>query len=208
MKRLELLLEEESSERAMRNLVPKIVKPGTRYDIRFFQGKSELLKNLPNRLNAYTQQSNLSDLRIVVLVDRDNDDCQKLKADLERIARKSGFISRTAAGKGNLYQIVNRIAIEELEAWFLGDIEALLVAYPRLNQAFKHIRNKKEFNYPDIVSGGTWETLQKILQRAGYYPQGLLKLEAARKISQHMEPSRNKSRSFQLFCQALLEITA
>lgn len=38
---------------------------------------------------------------------------------------------RTGAG-GAPWQLVNRIAIEELEAWYFGDWEAVRTAYPRI----------------------------------------------------------------------------
>ena len=44
---LEFLVEEESAETALDNLVPKIVGPNISYNIRVFQGKFDLLKKLP-----------------------------------------------------------------------------------------------------------------------------------------------------------------
>ncbi|WP_410250836.1 hypothetical protein [Sodalinema sp.] len=57
------------------------------------------------------------------------------------------------------------------------------------------------------MQGGTWETLEKVLQRGGYHKGGLEKLRAAREIAPHMNPSVNRSRSFQVFYKSLLEIT-
>jgi hypothetical protein len=37
---------------------------------------------------------------------------------------------------------------------------------------------------------------------------GLPKIEVAREIAQHMEPKRNKSRSFQLFCRTIEEVAS
>ncbi len=193
-------------EFALRNLLPKIVKSGTRYDIRSFQGKSDLIKNLPSRLKAYYKRQD-STLRIIILVDEDREDCLKLKARLEKIAQEVGFITRSKAGAGNSYQVVNRIAVEELEAWFFGDVEALLMAYPKLKQISKTIKNRKEFLYPENISNGTWEMLERLLQKAGYYAGGLPKLEVARKVSAFMEPERNISKSFQLFRKDLMELT-
>jgi len=45
--------------------------------------------------------------------------------------------------------------------------------------------------------------MERELQRAGYFKSGLAKIKAARAISAHMVPSRNRSRSFQVFLQGL-----
>ena len=142
----------------------------------------------------------------MVLIDRDREDCTALKQKLEKISHEKGFVTRTRAKNSAVYQIANRIAIEELEAWFLGDFDAVINAYPELKRNSSRLRRRKEFTNPDSVEGGTWEALEKLLQRAGYYSSGLQKLDAARKISQLMQPDRNISPSFILFRDTLREI--
>jgi hypothetical protein len=44
------------------------------------------------------------------------------------------------------------------------------------------------------------------LQRAGYFKSGLAKIKAAHAISANMMPSRNRSRSFQVFQRGLFDI--
>ena len=102
------------------------------------------------------------------------------------------------------FQVLNRLAIEELEAWFFGDIEALNAAYPRISL---NLGNKAKYRDPDSIAGGTWEALERELKRVGYYSGGLSKISAAREISLHMVPERNRSHSFQVFRRGLLEIT-
>ncbi|MCY4353998.1 MAG: DUF4276 family protein [Truepera sp.] len=58
--------------------------------------------------------------RIIVMVDRDNDDCKKLKAELEAAAMAARLRTRSQAS-GGPWQVANRIVIEELEAWYFGD---------------------------------------------------------------------------------------
>jgi len=100
---------------------------------------------------------------------------------------------------------VNRLAVEELEAWFFGDVEAIAAAYPRVP---RNLARKAPFRNPDRIKGGTWEALERVLQRAGHFPGGLGKIEAARAIARHMDPQRNRSRSFCVFRDALLEISS
>ena len=82
---LEFLVEEESCAEALKHLVPKIVGDGAGFKIHAFQGKQDLLASLSTRLKGYSSWLPV-DWRVVVLVDRDNDDCKALKEQLDEIA--------------------------------------------------------------------------------------------------------------------------
>jgi hypothetical protein len=142
--------------------------------------------------------------RILIVVDRDGDNCDELKAELEEISSKAGLATRSAAG-GAVYAVVNRIAIEELEAWYFGDWAAVQAIYPRVP---KTIPAQAKFRFPDAIAGGTWEAFERILQKAGYFKGGFRKIEAARLIAGHMVPCRNTSSSFQALRRALTEMVA
>lgn len=45
-----------------------------------------------------------------------------------------------------------------------------------------------------------------MLQNARYFRGGLAKIEAARTIAAHMDPARNRSRSFQALRDVLVEM--
>jgi hypothetical protein len=197
---IEILVEEPSMEAALRLIVPKIIG-----DLSFavypYQCKQDLLDKLPSRLRGYAAWLP-DDYRIVVIVDRDDDDCEELKQKLEQAAHTVGLITRTQA-QGQGYQAVNRLAIEELEAWYFGDWQAVQDAFPRVNPNIPH---KAGYRDPDAVSGGTWESFERVLQRARYFTNGLRKIEAARTIAQRMDPNRNSSQSFCAFRDALNEM--
>lgn len=199
---LEFLVEEASSETALNSLVPKIVGDNVTFAIHPFNGKDDLLRNLLNRLKGYRPWIP-EDYRIVVLIDEDRADCIELKGRLEKSAIDAGFITKTTRGE-DIYHVLNRIAVEELEAWFFGDVQAIVMAYPRVP---KSLGSREKYRNPDAIAGGTWETLERVLQRAGYYAAGMPKIEVARNISQHMIPENNKSKSFQVFRDALQEMT-
>jgi len=55
---------------------------------------------------------------------------------------------------------------------------------------------------PDAIDN-TGETLEAVLQKAGYYSAGLAKIDAATKISVKMDSRRNVSRSFQCFAEGI-----
>jgi hypothetical protein len=133
-------------------------------------------------------------------VDRDRDRCEDLKQQLESIAQQAGLISKSRAEAGSGFQIVNRIAIEEFESWFFGDWKAVLQVYPRVPST---IPAKEQYRDPDAILGGTWEALERIFQRHGYFKSGLRKIELARSVAPHMDSTRNKSHSFQVFRDAI-----
>jgi hypothetical protein len=199
---VEFLVEEQSLEAALRVFLPRVMGNLT-FDVHPYQGKSDLLKRLPNRLNGYAAWLP-DDYRIVVVVDRDDDDCHELKQQLEQIAGKAELRSRSQAGDRQ-YQVVNRLAIEELEAWYFGDWGAVRSAYPRVPRT---IPNKAKYRDPDAITGGTWEAFEKVLQRAGYFSTGLLKIEVARAIAQYWQPEINRSQSFQAFHDVINEMTS
>lgn len=80
-----------------------------------------LLHNLPAKLRAYGNEQN-QNFVVVVLVDLDErTDCKVFKNEL------LALLDYCTAKPKCLF----RIAVEELEAWYLGDRKALLTAYPK-----------------------------------------------------------------------------
>ena len=195
---VEFLIEEESCAKVLEALVPVVVGNETTFQTHVFQGKEDLLKALPQRLLGYKNWMP-DDWRIVVLVDRDDADCRVLKKTLEQAAAGAGFLTRSMASRKR-FKVLTRIAIEELEAWFLGDVPALVAAYPGVPVT---LAKKRGFRDCDGISGGTWEALERVLKRAGYYSAGMPKIEVARNVARHMVIDRNRSHSFKAFCDGL-----
>lgn len=188
-------------EAALRLLLPKMLQ-GVSFEVYPHQGKNDLLARLPERLRGYSKW--IPDTwRIVVVIDRDDEDCVLLKARLEGMASAAGLVTRSAATKKH-YTIVNRIAIEELEAWYFGDWAAVRAAYPKASAT---IPAQAKYRAPDAIKGGTWEAFERVLNKAGYFVGGLRKIEAAREVAGHMEPSRNSSPSFRALRDVLVELT-
>ncbi|HEY5853216.1 MAG TPA: DUF4276 family protein [Aldersonia sp.] len=97
-------------------------------------------------------------------------------------------------------QVLNRIAVEELEAWFLGDVNAICAAYPGVPTT---LANRSGLRDPDAVRGGTAEALERVLKQSGDATGGLSKTDAARRIALHMEIENNRSNSFCQFRDGL-----
>lgn len=187
---------------ALESLLPKVIGVCS-FRIYRHQGKRDLLKKLPERLRAYSAW--LPDNhRILVVVDRDQDDCQALKQQLDSYARRAGLTTRTYRSQTGAYQVINRIAVEELEAWYFGDWEAMRAGYDRLPPT---VPRNARYRNPDAIPA-TWEALERIFQKAGYFKSGLLKVELARTVGPYMDPGRNRSDSFRILRDALLEMVS
>lgn len=198
---LEVLVEERSMATALRELMPQLVGAAT-WQVYEYRSKEDLLKKLSARLRGYSSWLPKT-WRIVVLLDRDDDDCQELKARLEKIACDANLTTKSTPNSRG-FSVVNRLAIEELEAWFFGDWEAVRKAFPKVNG---NIPRQKRYRNPDAIKGGTWEAFERVLKAAGYFKTGLRKIEAARAVAIHMIPCRNTSRSFQVFRSVVSEMT-
>ena len=200
---LEFHVEERSMEEFLAAWLPSFLPKNCTFRIHPYSGKPALLRKIGDRLRGYSKWMP-TEYRIVVIVDRDEDDCAKLKSKLEQICDAAGLRSRRAAG-GPDWQVVTRIAIEELEAWYFGGWTAVCAAYPCISA---NIPRRARYRNPDAITGGTWEAFEKILQKYGYFKQGLKKVEAAATIGKHFDPMVNESHSFIAFRKAIAEAIA
>lgn len=187
-------------EAFLRGLLPRLIPVDCGSEVHAFQGKADLLGKLEARLKGYAQWLP-NDWRLFVIVDRDDDDCRELKANLEAMAQRAGLVTRSRAGDAQ-WQVVNRIAVEELEAWYFGDWSAVKEEYPRVSRDVPQRRGLRE---PDAILGGTWETFERVMQNHGYFKEGLPKIDTARRIAARVTPDQNRSPSFQAFHAALME---
>lgn len=196
---IEFLVEEPSAEEALKHVLPKLVRGRAHWKLVNLGSKHKLLKVLPRRLAAYRDRIVQGEsLRVVVLVDRDADDCAALKRQLEDMARRAGLATKTSPDAHGQFHVVNRIAVEELESWFIGDAAALRQAFSSLPAIDA---DKGIFRNPD--NGGTWEALHRFLKKHGIYKSSYPKIEAARRIAPKLDIPSNRSRSFQSFVQGV-----
>lgn len=113
---VEVLVEEPSMEAALRVLLPRVLGELS-FEVYSHQCKDDLLRCLPDRLRGYAAWLP-DDYRIVVVVDRDDDDCLALKQRLEQMASDAQLRSRSNAGD-RPYQVVNRLT-GVVVLWRLG----------------------------------------------------------------------------------------
>ena len=151
--------------------------------------KRILLDRLPKLLQGYGKIPDASSA-VVVVVDLDNRDCMAFKRELLAVLNACDPRPTT----------LFRIAIEEIEAWLLGDRAAVKAAYPRA-------RDSVLDRYRQDEICGTWEVLADAvhaggaaaLVKAGGPAAGEAKCIWAREIAPHMIPDKNRSPSFGAF---------
>ena len=165
------------------------------WDTRPVKFASSLLDLLPAKCRAYNKVYGNTDTILVVILDSDYHDPDELRQELYRVCKKYARDIRSVIG----------LCTEEVESWLLGDIKAVLKAYP-----------DSDLNvYQDYVQDsicGTWETLCRVtcpfnyedIIEIGYPAIGHYKARWAEAISPYMEPGENVSPSFQTFKNALL----
>lgn len=212
---IEFLVEDSSGAALLEIIIPKIIgdlnNPHT-WRIHKYKGagkipkgltsatdahKRILLDQLPSRLIGYGHTTGID--AAIVVVDTDQRDCAEFLSELQAL------LARCNPKPNTLF----RLAIEEIEAWYLGDSQALLAAYPRA-------KKKVLANYiPDSVCG-TWELLADAvhpkgaaaIKKAGWPSSGQLKHEWAKNIPVHMNINQNVSPSFKKFVEGLRRITS
>jgi hypothetical protein len=213
----EILVEDQSGKKALDILVPKIIGDKHTFKVIPYKGigriprnlkgstdpnKRILLDQLPRLLSGYgkTFINYPPDYPAAVIVVCDLDD-KNLNTFLEEFHR----ILETCNPQPDTRFC---IAIEEGEAWFLGDIPAVKKAYPR---AKSDILNA----YTNDSICGTWEKLadaifpggsQNLLAQ-GWQRVGAEKSKWAINITPHMDLECNKSQSFGYFIQKIKELT-
>jgi len=211
----EILVEDASGKIALDHLVPKILGPGTPHSfrVRGYKGagriprnmktatgvkKRFLLSMLPTMLRAYGKSLQPRDqYGVVVVVDSDRKDCHDFKEELVAILDRCNPAPRT----------LFRIAIEEMEAWLLGDRDAITAAFPRARTA-----PLAGYNQDSVC--GTWEVLADAvypggaepLKKLGFPYTGQAKCDWAERIAPEMDIDANASPSFKVFRQAFAKL--
>lgn len=212
---IQFLAEDKSGELMLRELLPKIM--GSRnvtYDIKSYKGighhvppaktsmeakNKMLLDNLPRLLQGYGKSMQGIDFAVVVVMDLDKRDKQNF---LNELAEMLGACQDAPETEFCL-------AIEEGEAWLLGDFAAIVKAYPKCRKSVL-----KQYKQDSIC--GTWEVLATALckggasnlKTGGYKNVGKAKCEWATQIPPYMDVEANASPSFLYFRDTVRRLAA
>ncbi|MDO4700930.1 MAG: DUF4276 family protein [Moraxella sp.] len=202
------LVEDKSGETALNLLVPKLISGGnTTFEIHSYKGVGHIPKNLNNQLNnkkttllgklpqllkGFEKTFQYTNYATFVVCDLDDNNLIEFKEQLQELAGKSVAYPE---------KVFFCFAIEEMEAWLLGDIEAIKKAYP--NSKINILNS-----YMNDSISGTWEILADAIYKGGsrklknnkdYYSVGAEKISWAKNICPYMDIDKNSSKSFNYF---------
>lgn len=178
---LVILTEEPSMKATLEHLLPKVGVDLAQVTIISHQGKSDLEASIPRKLRGWQ----VPGARFLILRDNDRGDCKARKADLSKLV--------AGAGKADVTKV--RIVCQELEAWFLADVPAL-VASGYLADGKRPAFEKRD---PDTVDYPV-HVMKKL--RPGYG-----KVIGANDIAPHLDPQNTRSASFRNTVRAILDLT-
>lgn len=205
----EILVEDRSGKRALDTLIPKIIGAQDTFRVIGYRGIGRipqdvtpktnadqriLLDQLPKLLRGYGQTFANYPAVLFVVCDLD-DNCMKIfRQELLAVLHACNPRPDTRFC----------IAIEEGEAWLLGDIPAIRAAYPQARDAVLN-------GYVNDSICGTWELLadavfpggSRALKRKRGQAVGREKSVWAARISPFMDVENNSSPSFQYFREKL-----
>lgn len=206
------LIEDESGKRLVDALMKKIQGKykNVFYECKAFRGiggftkkntvketkTGKLLNDLTTYLKGFNKSLANTDSAVVVVLDNDDRNSEEFKIELTDVIAKNSIT----------LDHIFAIAVEEMEAWLLGDENALFTAYPN---AKKSVFNE----YVQDSICGTWEVLANAIYPGGlskmkkecptYREKGKIKVEWAEKVGAFMDIENNKSPSFNYFINEL-----
>lgn len=134
-------------------------------------GKGDLERSLPIKLRGWREPG----VRFVVVRDNDRGDCMDLKKHLRGLC----------ADRPERDCLI-RIACQELEAWYLGEPDALAEAFA--DESLRDIGSKARFRDPDEIP----YPARALAQLVPHYQ----KVGGARVLANHLRRGRNRSPSF------------
>ena len=209
----EILVEDRSGKKALDILIPRIIDAQDTFKVRGYKeighipknlsssanaGTLLLLDQLPKLLKGYGNTFANYPAAVIVVCDLDSKCLKRFRQELFAVLYACNPKPETRFC----------IAIEEGEAWLLGDIPAIKNAYPRARDALLN-------GYVNDSICGTWELLadavvrggSKTLAKRGWQAVGREKSNWATKVAPHMDVEKNASPSFRYFREKLRELT-
>ena len=205
----EILVEDQSGKKALDIIVPKIIGDGHSFLVHSYKGigrvpkdlkgtsdpkKRILLEQLPRLLQGYgktfAKYPTDSPAAVIVVCDLDEKCLEDFRAELLQLLFKCDPRPDTRFC----------IAIEEGEAWLLGDLPAIKKGYPKAKVMILH-------SYEQDSICGTWEKMadalypggKQSLLKQGWQVIGKTKSDWAKVICPNMNVENNRSPSFCYF---------
>ena len=138
------------------------------------EGKDDLDGNIRTTLRDWR----VPDDRFIILRDNDNADCTALKKRLQQRCRD-----------GRREDTLVRLTCQELEAWYLGEPDAMADAFD--NDGLRSIKNRPIYRNPDACPKPSSD-IERLVPE-------FRKIPGARAMAQHLTREGNRSHSFAVF---------
>lgn len=157
--------------------------------------KRILLAQLPRLLRGYGNTPGID--AVVVVLDADERNCVGFLNELKSVAEACNPMPNT----------LFRLAIEEMEAWYLGDQSALLRAYPSAkSDVLSRYVQDSVCNTWELLADAIYPGGSAAIKKAGWPLPGQIKHDWAEKIGPLMSSEQNESPSFGKLRAGLLRL--
>ena len=213
----EVLVEDQSGKAMLEILFPKIIGPNHTFKVIDYKGIGRipqnlqsgtdtshrfLLEQLPRLLRAYGKtfaEYGKANYQAAVIVVCDLDDkCLKLfRQELLSILAACPQAPETRFC----------IAVEEGEAWLLGDLPAVTGTYPQARQTvLRQYKNDSICNTWECLADAVYPGGHEALKKQGWRTVGEQKSIWAKSIAPRMDIGNNQSPSFRHLCDKIQDL--
>ena len=180
--RLVFFLEESSMEVFLEEFLSRNF-PQLEFLFVVFDGAKDLELSFHRKLRHWRIPGD----RFVVVRDNDGGDCYSRKKKLSDLCSEAGR-----------EDVLVRIVCQELEAWYLGDLDALADAYD--DPSVLKYKEKAKFRNPDSIS--------RPADQVGKFVERLSKRDAARRLGRVIDVESNRSNSLRVFVEGVRRLIA
>ena len=164
----QFLIEDQSSTVLIEKIMDSIIRDDSidTYNCKSFKGiggftkkntvketrSGKLLNDLATYMRGFQRSLQGIEASLIIVLDNDDNDLEEFKSQLESVALMNSIEM----------DYVFCLAIEEVEAWLLGDEAAIQKAYPKYKKNVLH-------DYTQDSICGTWEVLADVVYKGGIH---------------------------------------
>ena len=212
----EILVEDLSGKRALDILMPKIIGDQHTFKVIAYRGVGRIPKNLRSRTDAgkrilldqlpkllrgygrtFAGYSVNYSAAVILVCDLDDKCLKTFRQELSDVLNSCNPRPETRFC----------IAVEEGEAWLLGDIAAIKTAYPKAkDDLLNRYENDSICETWELLADAVFFNGASALKKRGWHAVGIQKSVWADNIAPHMDVDANASPSFQYFRDKLRDL--
>lgn len=176
-----VIMVEEPSIEHVANIIAERLGIADRTKVIAHEGKNDLKRSFPRKVRAWNAGLVT---RFVICMDNDNANCTILKQQL-----------RALLPPQPRHEFKIRLVMNELEAWYLGDMKALELAWQIPMGSADKNQGKQKFRTPETLVHAKRD-FEKLVKARG-------QITLARSIAPHLSIENDRCPSFKHFVAAL-----